>query len=40
MTGQAAGTAAALSLKQNMNPADLDGRDVRKQLIADGVYLD
>ena len=40
LTGQAAGTAAALSLKQNMNPADLDGRDVRKQLIADGVYLD
>jgi len=40
LTGQAAGTAAAMALKKGITPAELDGREVRKQLIADGVYLD
>ena len=40
MTGQAAGTAAALSLKQNIVPADIDVKYLRETLINDGVYLD
>lgn len=40
LTGQAAGTAAAMALKQDTTPADLDGKKLRKQLIADGMYLD
>lgn len=39
LTGQAAGTAAAMALKEGKAPADLDGRKVKEQLIADGVYL-
>lgn len=40
MTGQAVGTAAALSLKQNISPADIDVKYLRETLIDDGVYLD
>ena len=40
MTGQAVGTAAALSLKQNIGPADIDVNYLRETLINDGVYLD
>lgn len=40
MTGQAVGTAAALSLKQNIGPADIDVKYLRETLINDGVYLD
>jgi hypothetical protein len=38
--GQAVGTAAALSLKQNIEPADIDVKYLRETLINDGVYLD
>jgi hypothetical protein len=37
--GQAAGTAAALSLAANVAPRDVDARALRKRLIADGVDL-
>ena len=39
--GQAAGAASALCIKdlKNLNPRDLDIRDLQKSLIKDGVYL-
>jgi hypothetical protein len=37
--GQAAGTAAALSLQANVTPRDVDARVLRERLIADGVDL-
>lgn len=40
MTGQAAGTAAALALKENINVAELGVNYLQKILIDDGVYLD
>lgn len=39
MTGQAAGTAAALSLKQNVPAGDTDIKELRERLIKDGVML-
>jgi hypothetical protein len=39
-TGQAAGTAAVLCLKERSSPRDLDGKMVRKALIEQGVPLD
>ena len=39
MTGQASGTAAALSVKKNVGVGELDARDVIATLEADGVYL-
>ncbi len=38
--GQAAGAAAALSIRKNTSPIRLDGRDVRRELIARGARLD
>ncbi len=40
LTGQAAGTAAAMSIKNKTTPAALDVAKLREQLIKDGVYLD
>ena len=40
MTGQAAGTAAAVALKEEINPADINVQKLREILINDGVYLD
>lgn len=37
--GQAAGTAAALSVKAGVDPAELDGGELAAALKADGVYL-
>ncbi len=37
--GQAAGTAAALSLERDLPPRKLDRRDLQRKLIADGVNL-
>lgn len=37
--GQAAGTAAALAVRQGSQPRDLDIRELQGQLLADGVYL-
>lgn len=37
--GQAAGTAAALSVKAGINPKDLDTEKLVSTLVADGVYL-
>jgi ribulose 1,5-bisphosphate synthetase/thiazole synthase len=39
-TGQAAGIAAALCLKEGVSPRRLDGRKVRQAMIDDGVPLD
>jgi len=39
-TGQAAGNAAALALKQGVSPAQLDGRELREMQKAQGVPLD
>jgi hypothetical protein len=39
MTGQAAGTAAALSAKADVAPRDLDTGALRRQLVADGAIL-
>ena len=39
-TGQAAGLAAAMSLDTKTRPRDIDGKIVRKRLIAEGVALD
>jgi hypothetical protein len=39
MTGQAAGTAAALAVKAGVTPRDLDVTELRAQLAADGVIL-
>ncbi len=40
MTGQAAGTAAAMALKKNIKPANIDVQELKAKLINDGVYLD
>ena len=37
--GQAAGMAAALCLRQNCTPAELDGIQVRQKLAAEGAWL-
>jgi hypothetical protein len=37
--GQAAGTAAALACAQHIRVGDLNGRELRAQLVADGVPL-
>ena len=37
--GQAAGLAAALSAKRGCEPADIDGREIRRELVARGAYL-
>lgn len=37
--GQAAGTAAALAVKNGVSPAEIDGREVRRSLIEQGVWL-
>ena len=37
--GQAAGTAAAMAVKNGVAPASLDGREVRRSLIEQGVWL-
>jgi hypothetical protein len=39
-TGQAAGVAASLCIKQNCTPRELDGKQVRQVMIDDGVPLD
>jgi ribulose 1,5-bisphosphate synthetase/thiazole synthase len=39
ITGQAAGTAAAMCVAQNRKPRDLDPKELRKRLVADGVVL-
>ena len=39
VTGQAAGTAAALSVKKNIRPRDLKVEDLQEQLRSDGVIL-
>jgi hypothetical protein len=39
VTGQAAGTAAALAARRSVSPVDLDPGPLREQLIADGVIL-
>lgn len=39
-TGQAAGTAAAICVKNNITPRKLDGKTLRKRLIEQGVPLD
>jgi hypothetical protein len=38
-TGQAAGTAAAMAISQNVNPAAIDGKHVREKLISNGAEL-
>lgn len=40
LTGQAAGTAAAMAKSAKITPAGLDVKDLRAKLMADGVYLD
>lgn len=40
MTGQAAGTAAAICVEEGIIPKDLDAAGLMHKLIADGVYLD
>ena len=40
MTGQAAGTASAMSISEDILPFDLNGEKLREKLISDGVYLD
>jgi hypothetical protein len=37
--GQAAGTAAALACAQGRRVGEVDARELRRQLIADGVLL-
>ncbi|GAF94291.1 unnamed protein product, partial [marine sediment metagenome] len=39
MTGQAAGTAAALAVKEGVDPRNLDPAPLRQQLTADGVIF-
>ena len=39
-TGHAAGIAAYLALRDNKRPRDVDGKEVRKVMIAEGVKLD
>jgi hypothetical protein len=38
-TGQAAGTAAALSIKKNVTPKQLDYKELQKTLISQNVVL-
>lgn len=40
MTGQAAGTAAALSVKKDITPSNINVTEVQSALIKDGVYID
>ena len=37
--GESAGTAAAMSLAQNVRPRDLDVKQLQRQLVANGVDL-
>ena len=37
--GQAAGTAAALAAREGVRPRDVDTRELRARLVADGVLL-
>ena len=37
--GQAAGTAAAMAVRAGVGPAELDGRDVRRSLVEQGLPL-
>ena len=39
LTGQAAGTAAALARKKQLHPGELPEQELHRQLVADGVYL-
>lgn len=39
-TGQAAGIAAAMAIKENIRPRDIDGKVVRRKMIEAGVKLD
>jgi hypothetical protein len=39
MTGQAAGTAAAISVKNNITPCEIDVKELRNKLILDGMYI-
>lgn len=39
LTGQAAGTAAALAAKSNISPRDLEYSELEQALICDGVFL-
>lgn len=39
-TGHAAGLAASVSVMKDIRPRDIDGRDIRKMLIDEGVRLD
>ena len=38
--GQAAGTAAALAVREQASPAEVDGVQVRRSLIEQGVWLE
>ena len=40
MTGEAAGAAAALCVKRNIEPRELPYEDLRKKLAADGALLE
>ena len=40
MTGQAAGTAAAMCVRNNLLPEAVEAATLKKNLIEDGVYLD
>lgn len=40
MTGQAAGTAAAMAANQGIEVADINVKELQNKLIADGLYLD
>jgi hypothetical protein len=37
--GQAAGMGAALAVKNGVYPSEIDGKEVRKELIKRGAYL-
>jgi len=37
--GQACGTAAAMAIRQGVTPAEVDGREVRRALVEQGVWL-
>ncbi len=39
-TGQAGGLAASMAIEKGVRPRDIDGREVRKALIAEGIPLD
>ena len=40
MTGQAAGTAAAMCIREKISPKAVDEARLKEKLIDDGVYLD